>query len=189
MSYDRDWARFRTSFFWASGDHNPTNGTANGFDGIIDSPNFAGGEFSYWQTQQIKLFGVNLKNANSLLPSLNSDKFEGQANFNNPGLLLFNLGFDAELTPKLKWINNVNWLWFESTKVLQTYTFDGALHTDIGTDISSGFEYRPFDSQNVVVLFGVSTLIPSEGFKALYDIQKGSTPPLVAGFVQLNLVY
>ena len=25
LSYDRDWVRFRTSFFWASGDSNPNN--------------------------------------------------------------------------------------------------------------------------------------------------------------------
>jgi hypothetical protein len=189
LSYDRDWARFRTSFFWASGNHNPNSGTLNGFDGIVDSPNFAGGEFSYWQSQQIKLFGVNLKNADSLLPSLNSDKFDGQANFNNPGLLLLNVGVDFDLTPKLKWINNVNWLWFESAQVLDVYTFAGDIHTSIGTDISTGFEYRPFDSQNVVMLFGASTLIPGEGFKNLYDPKVGSLNPLVAGFVQLNLNY
>ncbi len=31
LSYDRDWARFKTSFFWASGDHNINNGVAGGF--------------------------------------------------------------------------------------------------------------------------------------------------------------
>src|SRR5262249_42450172 len=55
LSYDRDWARFRTSFFWASGDDNPNNSHGTGFDTILDNPNFAGGEFSYWQRQQIKL--------------------------------------------------------------------------------------------------------------------------------------
>src|SRR5262249_39509903 len=62
LSYDRDWARFRTSFFWASGDHNPNNHKATGFDTIFDNPMFAGGGFSFWQRQGIGLFGVNLTN-------------------------------------------------------------------------------------------------------------------------------
>ena len=37
-----------------------TTATPTGFDTILDNPNFAGGEFSYWQRQQIRLFGVNL---------------------------------------------------------------------------------------------------------------------------------
>ena len=53
LSYDRDWARFRASFFWASGDKNINDGKATGFDSIFDNPNFAGGQFSYWQRQTI----------------------------------------------------------------------------------------------------------------------------------------
>ncbi len=32
LSYDRDWIRFRTSLFWASGDSDPNNKHATGFD-------------------------------------------------------------------------------------------------------------------------------------------------------------
>src|SRR5207245_282324 len=105
--------------------------------------NFAGGRFSYWQHEPIRLFGVNLKNSGSLLPDLRSSKIQGQTNFNNPGLVLFNLGVDFDITPKLKMINNVNWLWFESTKVLETFTFDAGIDNHIGCDLSTGFEYRP----------------------------------------------
>ena len=38
LSYDRDWVRFRTSFFYASGDSNPNNSHATGFDSILDRP-------------------------------------------------------------------------------------------------------------------------------------------------------
>ncbi|MGL5097269.1 MAG: hypothetical protein ACRDD1_16910, partial [Planctomycetia bacterium] len=51
LSYDRDWARFRTSFFYASGDNTVGDGKAQGFDAIFENPNFAGGEFSFWQRQ------------------------------------------------------------------------------------------------------------------------------------------
>ena len=72
LSYDRDWMRFRTSYFFASGDSDVSFGNheATGFDTIFDNPNFAGGQFSYWNRQQIKLFGVNLVNRLSLVPDL-----------------------------------------------------------------------------------------------------------------------
>ena len=51
LSLDRDWLRYRTSFFYASGDKNPRDGTARGFDTIFDNPNFAGGFFSFWNRE------------------------------------------------------------------------------------------------------------------------------------------
>ncbi len=184
LSYDRDWARFRTSFFWSSGDHNPNNHHATGFDTIFDNPNFAGGEFSYWQRQGIGLFGVNLTNRESLIPDLRPSKIQGQANYVNPGLLLFNLGVDFDVTPKLKVVNNCNFLWFESTKVLETFLFDGNLAHHIGTDLSIGIRYNPLASLNAQFTLGVSTLIPADGFKALYSNKTDSIDPLVAAFFQ-----
>lgn len=189
LSYDRDWIRFRTSLFWSSGDANPNNSHATGFDSIMDNPNFAGGRFSYWQRQQIKLFGVNLVNAGSLIPDLRSSKIQGQTNFVNPGLWLVNAGFDVEATPKLRFINNINFLWFDQTEPLETFTFDGNIRDFIGTDISTGFEYRPLLSNNVIVTGGLAALVPGGGFKDLYDRLKHSVNPLVAGFVELNLTY
>jgi hypothetical protein len=190
LSYDRDWARFRTSFMWASGDHNPNNRHANGFDDIFGDPNFAGGRFSYFQHQAIKLFGVNLTNGGSFIPDLRSSKTQGQTNFVNPGLLLANFGVDFDITPKLKMINNVNFLWFESAQVLETFTFDDRIDTHIGCDISTGFEYRPLLSQNAFVTVGFSTLIPGAGFKDLYaKAGSGTVSPQFAGFLEFNLNY
>lgn len=189
LSYDRDWARFRTSYLYSSGDNNVNNTHATGFDSILDNPDFAGGQFSYWQRQAVKLFGVNLVNAGSLIPDLRSSRIQGQSNFVNPGLHLFNLGFDADLTPKIKSINNINLLWFDSTDPLKVFTFDGHMNSFIGTDISSGISYRPLLSNNVQIICGVSTLVPGSGFKALFDKFKETVDPLVAGFVQLNVNY
>ena len=108
-----------------------TTATASGFDTILDDPNFAGGDFSYWQRQPIKLLGVNLKQANSLVPDLRAAKSEGQANFVNPGLELVNFGMDFELTPKWRLVSNVNLLWFDNTAVLEQFVFqsdDPPLH-------------------------------------------------------------
>ena len=61
-----------------------TTATPTGFDTIFDNPNFAGGEFSYWQRQPIRLFGVNLVNRESLVPDLRSSKIQGQTQLREP---------------------------------------------------------------------------------------------------------
>ena len=41
LSYDRDWIRFRSSYFFASGDDDVFDGEGKGFDTIFDNPNFS----------------------------------------------------------------------------------------------------------------------------------------------------
>jgi hypothetical protein len=189
LSYDRDWARFRCSYFYASGDSDPNDTQANGFDAIFDNPNFAGGEFSYWNRQQIKLFGVNLVQRQSLIPNLRSSKFQGQTNFVNPGIQLINLGFDADLTTKVKWINNANYLWFNHTAPLEVYTFQGKVRDEIGLDLSSGVEYRPLLNNNIIFVGGLSGLVVGDGFRDLYQPLYGSVPNLAAGFFEATFEY
>jgi hypothetical protein len=189
LSYDRDWARFRTSILYSSGDNDAHNSHATGFDTILDNPNFAGGEFSYWQRQAIPLFGVNLVNANSFIPDLRSSHIEGQSNFVNPGLLLFNLGIDMDLTPKLKSVSNVNFLWFDKTNSLETFVFQERIHRFIGTDLSTGLEYRPLLSNNIIAVFGVSALVPGQGFSDLYNNFRTATDVQLASFLQLTLAF
>jgi hypothetical protein len=189
LSYDRDWMRFRVSSFYATGDDNPRNGHATGFDSIMDNPNFAGGEFSYWQRQAIRLLGVNLVNRESLVPDLRSSKIEGQSNFVNPGLMLLNAGVDFDLTPKLRLINNVNFLWFDNVETLRVFTFQEHIDSYIGIDLSSGIEYRPLLSNNVIVTAGVSSLVPGQGFRDLYNNTENRVNVLFAAFVDLVLRY
>jgi hypothetical protein len=189
LSYDRDWMRFRTSVFWASGDHNILDNKGRGFDAIFDNPNFAGGEFSYWQRQSIKLLGVDLTDQFSLLPHLRSSKIQGQANFVNPGLFLLNFGADADITPTFRLISNANLLWFDSTNVLEQYVFQSGIDRHIGTDLSLGFEHRPLLNDNVIVTCGVSTLIPGAGFKDLYNPFVGNVNELFATFLQIATTF
>jgi len=189
LSYARDWIRFRSSYFFASGDDDIFDGQATGFDTIFDNPNFAGGQFSYWQRQTIKLFGVNLTNRMSLVPDLRSSKFQGQQNFVNPGLHLLNFGTDLELTPKLRSITNVNFLWFDQTEVLEQFVFQSNINSFIGADLSSGIEYRPLLNNNVLFVGGISMLIPGAGFDDLYAPIRGNANTLVAGFANLALTY
>ena len=163
--------RLRTSLFWASGDDDPFDGTATGFDSVIDSPNFAGGDIAFWQRQGIPLIGgggVNLTNRLSLLPDLKPGKEEGQSNFVNPGLRLYNFGVDFDLTPKLKLINNFSFLQFDTTEVLKTVRQDGSISSDIGYDVSSGLLYRPFLNNNIQLRLGAAALIPESGVQNLF---------------------
>ncbi|MDH3583265.1 MAG: hypothetical protein OER86_03535, partial [Phycisphaerae bacterium] len=47
LSMDFDWLRPKVSVLYASGDSDPLDGTASGFDGIQDNPFFAGGPSSF----------------------------------------------------------------------------------------------------------------------------------------------
>jgi len=189
LSYSPDWLRFRASYFFASGDSNANDKNATGFDTIFDNPQFAGGQFSYWQRQQIKLFGVELTNRFSLVPDLRATKTEGQQNFVNPGLQLINLGMDAEVTQKLRLIGNVNFLWFNQTEVLKTFTFQGDIANRIGTDFSLGGEYRPRLNNNIIIVGGASMLLPGGGFRDLYNPLVGKVDVLGAGFINAVVTY
>jgi hypothetical protein len=189
LSYDQDWIRFRLSGFWASGDHDINNSHATGFDSIMDNPNFAGGSFSYWQRQQLKLFGVNLMQRESLVPDLRSSKFQGQTNFVNPGLFLVNAGFDLEITPKLRSINNANVLWFDAVQPLQQFVYQDHINRFIGIDLSTGLEYRPFLNNNVIFKAGFAALIPGQGFRDLFNNFDHNARALYAGFIEAVLTY
>jgi hypothetical protein len=188
LSYDRDWARFRVSGLWASGDGNISNGTATGFDSILDNTVFAG-EFSFWNRQNIPLFGVQLTQRNSLYNGLRSSKIQGQTNFVNPGSQVLNFGLDVDITPRFRVVNNVNFLWFDKTAVLEQFVYQRRIDRDIGTDISVSTEYRPLLNNNVILLAGVSTLIPGSGFRQLYNRLDGHVNPLVSGFLEVALTY
>jgi Carboxypeptidase regulatory-like domain len=170
VSIDRDWARYKLSAFFASGDGNPRDGRATGFDTIVDEPAFAGGMFSFWNREQIRLpgAGVALTGPNSLLPSLRTSKEEGQANFVNPGIFIVNAGADFDLTPKLKSFVNVNYLRFERSAPIELLLFESPIHNTIGLDYSLGFEYRPPLSENISITGGAAALSPGQGFRDLY---------------------
>ncbi len=170
LSLDRDWIRFRVSSFFSSGDSNPRSGRANGFDSIVDLPNFAGGEFSFWNHEAIRLTGsgVALTQEGSLLPNMRSSKDEGQANFVNPGIFLANVGADFDITPKLKGFANFNFLRFMRTEPIEYTLFQSDIHHSVGEDLGVGVQYRPPLSENFVLTGGASMLQPGQGFRDIY---------------------
>ena len=170
LSLDRDWVRFRVGSFFTSGDSNPRRGRANGYDSIVDLPNFAGGEFSFWNREAIRLTGsgVALTQEGSLLPNMRSSKNEGQANFVNPGIFLINAGADFDITPKLKGFTNFNFLRFMCTEPLEYVLFQSNIHHTVGEDLGVGVQYRPPLSENIIFTGGASMLQPGQGFRDIY---------------------
>ena len=173
LSYDKDWIRFRTSAFFASGDKNPRDGTARGFDSIFDDTQFAGGFFSFWNREGVRLTstGVGLVQEGSLLPDLRSSKIEGQANFVNPGLMLWNAATDFEITPKLRGIVNLNLIRFVDTEPLELLLFQSNIHAGVGADSGIGVSYRPPLSENITINGVINAFMPFQGFKDIYTGQ------------------
>lgn len=185
ISLDRDWIRYRISAFYSSGDGNPRDGRARGFDSIDDLPNFAGGLFSFWNREAIRLTGtgIELTTEDSLLASMRSSKEEGQANFVNPGIFLVNAGADFNITPKLKGFANFNFLRFMRTEPLEYVLFQSDIRHTIGEDLGVGVQYRPPLSENLVLTGGASMLQPGQGFR---DIYTGRTQFSVFGLAKFT---
>ena len=183
-SIDKDYLRYRASIFYASGDKNPIDDRATGFDAILDDPNFVGGQFSYWNRQGIRLVSteVGLVQPNSLLPSLRSSKIEGQANFVNPGIQIFNAGVDVEVTPTLKAIINVNYLRFDRTESLEYVLFQPRVRHEIGWDYSLGVTYRPLLINNIQFTAGAAYFQPGRGFYDIFTDRTRNCPPQVGNF-------
>ena len=182
LSLDEDWVRFRGSFLYASGDahpHDAKDRIARGFDSIVDNESFAGGEFSFFNRESIRLTGtgVALNSGDSFLPDLRSSKDEGQSEFVNPGLYLINAGADFKLTPDIKLVSNVNYMRFVRTEPLEFLLFQTPIQHGIGTDSSLGVVWRPRLSDNIVVKAGFADLVPAIGLRQIYQ-----SKTLLSGF-------
>ena len=177
LSIDKDWLRFKLSGFYASGDDNPRNSHATGFDTIFDKPFFVGGPFSFFVHQGFNLGGasVNFKQRDSLVIDLRTSKSEGQSNFVNPGTIILGYGNDADITPKLKAFLNVNYIWMAETAVIRDVLFTNRTSNEIGLDCSLGIQYRPLLTNNIIITAGVGFLVPGQGYK---DIYRANTNPV-----------
>lgn len=174
LSLDKNWLRYRVSVFWSSGEKNPRGNTMHGFDSIFDNPNFSGGIFSFWNREGLPLTGsgVGLVGGDSLVPDLRPGKIEGQANYDNPGIFIYNAGVDADVTTKLKAFANLNFIRFQYTAPLELLLFQNPIHAGVGTDMGLGIKYRPKLSDNIIFTSGFNTFVPFQGFQ---DLSTGRT--------------
>ena len=188
LSLDFDWLRVKATGVYGSGDSDPYDNKSTGFDAIFENPLIAGADTSFWIRQAIPLLGggrVAISGQNGLLNSLRSNKGQGQSNFTNPGIVLFGLGADADITPKLRASLHANQLFFVDTAVLKAARNQDGIHKRIGVDVSLSVTYRPYTSQNVVFRVAGSLLVPQQGYKDLF----GSDDIPYSIFANLILAY
>ena len=198
FSVDFDFIRYRLAGFYASGDSKPTDNRAKGFDAIVDHPNFAGGEFSFWNQQEIRLTqtGVQLVGPNSLLPALRSNKIQGQSNFVNPGLGLFNAGIDVDVTPKCAPSSTTITCDSSVPNRSKLALFQENVRHEIGHDPGIGFIYRPLLSENIILTAGARAQTRSRIQRHLFiELQWhsarvwGEHPTLFSTFVKVKFRY
>jgi len=178
VSRDFDWFRVRGTALYATGDSNPYDGKENGFDAILENPQIAGADTSFWIRQAVPLIGgggVSLSGRNGVLADLRSSKDQGQSNFINPGVALIGIGADFDVSPRWRVIGNLNEIWFANTTVLSVLRNQGNIDRSLGTDVSAALQYRPLFSQNIVLNASAAALFPGKGLKQLYDVDGGRT--------------
>jgi hypothetical protein len=172
LSRDFSWVRLRVNALAQSGDKDPFDGRATGFDAILENPQFAGADTSFWVRQAVPLVGgggVALSGRNGVLASLRSSKDQGQSNFVNPGLFLAGVGADVDVAPQVRAIGNLSYLRFANTAVLGVLRNQAPPNREIGWDLSGGVQWRPFMSQNLVLNASAAVLFPGKGLEQLYD--------------------
>lgn len=185
-SMDFDWLRPRLSLLWASGDDEPFDDRATGFDAIFENPQFAGADTSFVIRQNVPFIGgggVALMGRNGILPSLRASKEQGQSNFINPGLMMLGVGADADLYPELRLSLNWNYLRFDSTAVLEALRQQGDIDKALGQDVSVSLTWRPFMTQNIVVRLSAAGLLPGQGFDDLYGREAAMPYSVLANII------
>jgi len=186
-SRDFDWVRVRATALFQSGDKNPFDGKATGFDAVLENPLIAGADTSYWIRQSIPLIGgggTALSIRNGVLASLRTSREHGQSNFTNPGLHLFGIGADFDVRPQFRVVTNFNYLEFDNLSSLATLRNQRLTSTRIGYDLSAGIQYRPLFNQNIVVNASGAILFPAKGLRELY----GNSADGTAYSVLLNVL-
>ena len=189
VSRDFSWIRLRGNLLVATGDSDPYDGKAEGFDAIFENPQFAGADTSYFIRQPVPLVGgggVALSARNGLLPSLRSSKEQGQSNFVNPGLVLLGMGADFDVSPEFRVTTNLSHLRFMHTEVLGALRNEAPPPKNLGWDASVGVQWRPMFIQNIVVNGSFAMLRPGDGVRRFYGDRQGT---LYSGLINAVLTF
>lgn len=101
--------------FYTSGDDDPTDGDARGFDSIYDTIS-VWGDNGIIIDDRINAGTLTVLRNNSAIPSLRD--FDESANFINPGVLAFNFGLVTDWTDKFATDMNLTYFEWDETDVL-----------------------------------------------------------------------
>ncbi len=159
LAYPQNWRTYRAAAFVASGDSDPDDDKAGGFDAILDNVGLFGGANSF-----VVGGGQFLTRPNSFLPAGRA-LVQGsgtRANFVNPGIQLLNLGLDAVLTPRLFLQLDANYFRFFDTAVLGQDVANA-----LGYEVNGALRWRVFLNENFVLQLGGGAFFPQDG--ALVD--------------------
>jgi hypothetical protein len=191
-SIDFSWVRLRAQALYASGDGDPFDNKARGFDAIFENPQFAGAETSFWIRQPVPLIGgggVAMSVRNGVLVNLRTSKEHGQSNFINPGTVLLGAGADFDVFPEFRISANLNHISMAKTGVVEVLRNQPLSSKSIGWDASIATIYRPTFIQNVVFRASAATLFGGGGFKDLFAVEGDNGKRFYTVLFNLILTY
>jgi len=173
----------RLAVAYATGDADPTDGNANGFDSVFDNVNFGGGQFSYLFGEKIQLGATTVLRGNSIFPSLRGANATSQ--YVNPGVMAVNPGVDVALTPKTLFEANYNYVRFENTSSLEFALKRRNVRQSVGHEVNAGVTYRPFLNEQVILFGGAAVFLPDEAIKDTF----GTDTPVYKFIARLILTF
>jgi len=189
LSVTKDWVRYYTSFFFASGDGayrsvlraavlrtastpSSTTPTLPVAVQLLDSEGI-----------MLTSTGVNLTNLPASCPAFAATR-KRAGELRQSGIYIFNAGADFNLTTKLTAFANSSYLRFDRTEPLEILLFQNPIRHSIGEDLGFGIRYRPPLSENIVVTAGESNLFPGAGLQNIYN-----SKVLLSGFASVALTF
>lgn len=172
LSTDWQWHRFRFSSLLASGDGDPQDHEANGFDAVNQRPLIFAGHNSLWLRQSAALSVANLgrqqlTQRGGLLVNLRGQDLNSPANFSNPGLVMLGVGSDHRLSTKTTLSTQLSRMHFARTAVLRQLSNRARVSSAIGTEFTTWLVWRPQLSQNIVLRASGSWLWADSGYRSL----------------------
>jgi hypothetical protein len=183
VAYPVNYLNPRLAVAYATGDRDPNDNTATGFDSVFDNTAFGGGQFSYLFGEKIQLGNTTVLRGNSVYPSLRGANATSQ--FVNPGVLAINPGVDMTLTSKTLFEANYNYVRFDDTSSLRSLLRRSRISKEVGHEINAGVTYRPFLNEQLILFAGGAVLLPGQGIKDTF----GNDDPVYKTVFRMILTY
>lgn len=178
LAYPKNWLTYRAAAFVASGDSDPDDDSATGFDSILDNVGLFGGATSF------VVGGASFfTRPNSFLPAgrVAASGLGTRANFVNPGIQLLNAGLDAVVSPRIFAQLDYNYFRFFEPAAAGLADDEAAL----GQEINAALRFRAFLNENLVFQVGGSAFLPGTAGEALL----GASDTILTGNVALLALF
>jgi hypothetical protein len=181
-TYPIHWLNPRLAVAYGTGDDDPTDRDARGFDSVFDNVAFGGGQFSYLFGEKIQLGAITVLRGNSVYPSLRGANATSQ--YVNPGAVAINPGIDMTLTPTTLFEANYNYVRFDDTSSL-TGVAGRRVSNEVGHELNGGVTWRPLLNEQLIVFGGAAVFFPGQGVKDTF----GNDDPVYKAVVRVVLTF